>query len=48
MPCSHEGTEYLGNSKEGLSTLVVEESECHLKSWRFQCVLLLWDYLEKY
>lgn len=33
--------EYLGDSKEGLTTLLVEETKCHLKAWRFQCVLPL-------
>lgn len=48
LPSANRGTEYLGNSKEGLPTPLVEEAQCHLKAWRFQCVLPLWDHLQKY
>lgn len=45
MPSAGEGRVYLGDSKEGLPTLLVEETKCHLKAWRFQYVWPLWDYV---
>lgn len=46
MPSADKGTEYPGDSKEGLPTQLVEEAECHLKTWRFQFVASLGSFTE--
>lgn len=47
MPSADKGTECLENPEAGLPAQLAEEAQCPLKAWRCQCVLPLWDYLQK-